>query len=409
MDKPHSSVLRAEADAGEIRRELERIEASSHFNKAPRLAGLLRYIVEAELGGRSASLTQHDIAVDVMDRGADFDPSVDSVVRVEMGRLRARLREYYYSSGRAAKWRIHLPKGRYAAVIDKQSDAPATSPGDPEQEIRFLRTPDGVSLAYSVSGSGPPLVKAANWLSHLEFDHQSPVWRHWWRDLAARFTLIRYDERGCGLSDWDVNEFSLDAWVSDLESVADKAGAERFALLGISQGAAVAIRYAVLHPDRVSHLILYGGFAQGRLKRGSTREARDEAQMLEDLARVGWGRKDPVFRKVFASLFVPNATSEETDAFDALQTFSTSAENAARFIRAFNAIDVLAEAAEVSVPALVIHARDEIEIPVSQAELIAKTIPNARLVTLASNRHILSAEEAAWPEFLRALEEFVKS
>jgi pimeloyl-ACP methyl ester carboxylesterase len=340
-----------------------------------------------------------------MGRGSEFDPSVDSVVRVEVGRLRARLREYYATDGRDAEIDIRLPKGRYAAAIGQGSRKPDDSPETP-QDIRFLRTGDGVSIAYSVSGSGPPLVKAANWLSHIEYDYQSPIWRHWWQDLSKSNMLVRYDERGCGLSDWDVDDFSLEAWVSDLEAVIEKVGLERFPLLGISQGAAVAILYALRHPKRVSHLILYGGFAQGRLTRAVAQGDREEAKMLEGLARVGWGQKDSVFRKVFASLFVPDGAPEELAAFDALQRFSTSAQNAEKFIRAFNVIDVSAKLADVQVPTLVLHARDEIEIPVSQAYLLARNIPNARLVLLDSNRHILGANEPAWHEFTKAVANF---
>jgi pimeloyl-ACP methyl ester carboxylesterase len=396
-----------EREAGQVRQQINEIEQSPLFRHAPKLVALLRYIIDAELTGRAGALGQSDIAIDVMGRGADFDPSIDSVVRVEAGRLRARLREYYATEGRDAAIRIVLPKGRYAPVVEFASRAEDAGADETTQDIRFLRTDDGVSIAYSVSGTGPPLIKAANWLSHLEYDYQSPVWRHWWRDLSRSYTLVRYDERGCGLSDWDIDDFSLDAWVRDLEAVTAKVGFDRFALLGISQGAAVAILYALRHPERVSHLILYGGFAQGRLKRAASLAASEEAKMLKELVRVGWGRKDPVFRKVFASLFIPDASSEQLDSFDALQRFSTSAHNAERFIEAFNQIDVAREAEQIGVPTLVVHARDEIEIPVAQANLLAKAIPDAKLVLLDSNRHILGADEPAWQAFQDALASFV--
>jgi pimeloyl-ACP methyl ester carboxylesterase len=408
MAKPEAQGQWSDRDAYRIREQLDAIERSTHFVHAPRLAALLRYLVETELSGNAASLSQQDIATDVMGRGAEFDPSVDSVVRVEVGRLRSRLREYFATAGNDVDIHIDLPKGRYAAVISLAETSTTYDEDDRTQDIRFLKTEDDVSIAYSISGDGYPLVKAANWLSHLEYDFQSPVWRHWWRDLGRTFRLVRYDERGCGLSDWDIRDFSLEAWVRDLEAVTAKAGFGRFALLGISQGAAVAIRYAIRHPERVSHLILYGGFAQGRLVRATNAEEREEALMLQELARVGWGRKDPIFRKVFASLFVPNATASQIDSFDALQRFSTNAQNAAKFISTFNEIDVLAEAAQLDVPTLVIHARDEIEIPVSQAQALAKAIPDARLALLESDRHIIGADEPAWREFLSTLEAFVR-
>lgn len=407
MSKLKTEGKYSDRDALRVRQQLDTIEHSEHFAHAPRLTALLRYLVETELSGTAASLSQQDIATDVMGRGADFDSSVDSVVRVEVGRLRSRLREYFTTVGSNADIHIELPKGRYAAVINLAQVELSHGAEDGAQDIRFLRTEDSVSLAYATSGDGYPLIKAANWLSHLEYDFQSPVWRHWWRDLSRAYRLVRYDERGCGLSDWDIDDFSLDAWVSDLEAVIDKTGFKRFALLGISQGAAVAIRYAIRHPQRVSHLILYGGFAQGRLVRARNAEQREEAQMLEELARVGWGRKDPVFRKVFASLFVPNATAEQIDSFDALQRFSTNAHNAAMFISSFNEIDVLSEAEQLKVPTLVMHARDEIEIPVSQAEALAKAIPDARLALLDSDRHIIGADEPAWREFLSTIETFI--
>jgi len=388
-----------------VESELDAIENSGVFSGAPRLMKLLRYLVAAQLSGHGAELNQIGIALDVMERGADFDPSVDSLVRVEAGRLRGKLREYYATEGQDDPVRIELPKGRYSPnLIFKVSNA---SVAGPVQQIRFLKTADDTTLAYATSGRGFPMVKAANWLSHLEFDLVSPVWRHWWSELSHRYQLIRYDERGCGLSDWDVNEFSVEAWVADLESVVEAAGVERFALLGISQGAAVAISYAVRYPERVTHLILYGGFAQGRLKRNASPELEEEAILLRNLMRVGWGQENAAFRKTFASLFVPDATREQIDAFDALQRASTSPANAERFIDAFNNVDVVDLAAQVRVPTLVIHARHELEIPMAQARLLASTIPGARLVPLESRNHIIGESEPAWQQFLAELSRFV--
>ena len=277
----------------------------------------------------------------------------------------------------------------------------------PRQDIRFLRTPDGTALAYADGGRGHPLVKAANWLSHLEYDHQSPIWRHWWRALSERYRLIRYDERGCGLSSWDVADFCLDAWVADLEAVVDALQLEHFALLGLSQGASVAIEYAARHPERVSHLVLYGGFVQGRMKRTSTLKQRQEALMLLRLIRLGWGDGTPAFQKIFASLFMPRGTPEEHQHFIDLQRVSCSAANAEKFIRAFGAIDVTARMPQVTAPTLVLHARDEQEIPLEQARLMASRIANARLVLLESDNHILKEDEPAWQRFVQEVADFL--
>lgn len=196
-----------------------------------------------------------------------------------------------------------------------------------DQRIRFCASRDGVRIAYAVHGKGPPLVRTATWLTHLEFDWESPVWRHWLTELGATHAVVRYDERGCGLSDRDVGDLSLDAWTGDLEAVTEAAGFQRFALLGISQGGPVAIAFAARHPDRVSHLILYGTYARGRNRRDPTSEQREEADTLASLAKIGWGRANPAFRRVFTNLFIPEATEEQMRWFDDLQRTSTSGDS----------------------------------------------------------------------------------
>lgn len=395
-------------DRDKINQQLDKIAASTTFAQATRLVSFLRYIVEASLNGEAARLNQFSIAIDVLGRDAEFDPATDSSVRVEAGRLRAKIREYYDTEGANDAIRFHLPKGRYNPDIsfagrDKPTDTPPTLL---QQTVRFCHTADEVAIAYAVSGRDKPvLVKAANWLSHLEHDCSSPVWAHWWQELSHRFKLVRYDERGCGLSDWDVGEFSFESWVSDLTHIVDAARLNKFALLGISQGAAVAIAYAVQYPEKVSHLILYGGFAQGRLQRDPPQQ--DEAKMLEELVTLGWGRADPAFRRIFASLFAPDASPRELDAFDELQRVSTSPDNALRFVKMFNRIDVLELATQVRVPTLVLHARDEAEIPLSQSRLMAARIPDATFVTLDSRNHILGPNEPAWQQFLQEIEDFI--
>jgi DNA-binding SARP family transcriptional activator/pimeloyl-ACP methyl ester carboxylesterase/tRNA A-37 threonylcarbamoyl transferase component Bud32 len=276
-----------------------------------------------------------------------------------------------------------------------------------EQQIRFSTAPDGVRIAYATVGSGPVLVKAANWLSHLEFDWNSPVWRHWLLGLSRQHTLVRYDERGCGLSDWDVDEFSVDAWVRDLETVVDTLGLERFPLLGLSQGGPVAITYAVRHPERVSHLILYGSYAQGWWRRKLAPHQREETEMMLTMSKLGWGRSNPAFRQVFTSMFIPDATIEQMHWFNDLQRLSTSPENAVAFLRAFYEIDVTDLAPQVTTPTLVMHAREDVRIPFAAGRELAALIPGARFVPLESKNHILLETEPAWQRFLDEIHVFI--
>ena len=269
-----------------------------------------------------------------------------------------------------------------------------------EQQIRFCTAHDGVRLAYATSGSGPPLVKAANWLTHAEYDWESPVWRHWLREMSQRHTLVRYDERGCGLSDWEVEDFSFKAWVDDLETVVDAAGLDRFALLGISQGGGVAIDYAVRHPEKVSHLILYGAYAQGRAHRASSPDEQEQHQALMTLARLGWRRENPAFRQVFSNLFMPEATAEQLHWLDELQRKSTSPENAVKFYEVFGQMNVLDLLPQVKVPTLVLHADEDARVPLDAGRQLAAMIPDSRFVSLQSKNHILIEDEPAWQRFV---------
>jgi class 3 adenylate cyclase/pimeloyl-ACP methyl ester carboxylesterase len=225
---------------------------------------------------------------------------------------------------------------------------------DLTQEIRFCSAHDGVQLAYSMIGQGPPLMKTGNWMTHLEFDLQSPIWRHLYRELAKDHTLVRYDPRGNGLSDRTVDEISFDAFVKDLETVVDASGITRFALLGISQGCAVAIAYAARHPDRVSHLVLYGGYALGFNRRARSAAQKEEDDALLTLMRVGWGKENPAFRQLFTSQFIPGATKEQADWYNELQRITVSGEVAARMVEANGDTDVTALLPRVTVPTLVI-------------------------------------------------------
>lgn len=275
------------------------------------------------------------------------------------------------------------------------------------QRISFCRAADGVRLAYATVGHGPPLVRAANWMTHLAHDIESPVWRHWVGDLSSRHSFIRYDERGCGLSDWEVGDFTFDDWVADLESVVDSLELESFPLLGVSQGAAVAIAYAARHPGKVSRLVLCGGYARGRGVRAVGADEQRAAALDLELARVGWGRDDPAFRQVFAAQFLPDGTRSDWAAFDQLQRCTTSPENAVRFLTEFAAIDVCAEAEAIRCPTLVLHSRNDHRVPLRCAEELSALIPDSRLVALASNNHLLTATEPAWPLFLDEVRRFL--
>lgn len=276
----------------------------------------------------------------------------------------------------------------------------------PRQEVLYCRASDGTRLAYSAVGEGPPLVKTANWLNHIEFDWESPVWRHWLAELTDGRTLIRYDERGNGMSDWDTPELSLDAFVEDLETVVTAAGLDRFDLLAISQGAAVSIAYAVRFPGRVRKMILYGGYAAGWAKRGSAEE-RLRREAMVTLTQSGWGSDNPAYRQLFTNLYVPDATTEQKAWFNELQRKSASPENAVRIQRALSELDVRDLLERVAVPTLVIHARDDQVIPFSCAIELAERIPGARLVPLEGRNHILLESEPAWPQFVAAARAFL--
>jgi pimeloyl-ACP methyl ester carboxylesterase/DNA-binding CsgD family transcriptional regulator len=273
-----------------------------------------------------------------------------------------------------------------------------------QQEIRFCTTRDGVRIAYAVVGSGPPLVKAPNWMTHLEYEWESPVWRHWWQELARDYTLIRFDQRGSGLSDWNIPEASFESWVADLEAVVEANAVDNFGLLGISQGGPVAVEYAVRHPEKVSKLILYGAYARGSLHRGRSQR---EHQALVTLTREGWGRDNAAYRQMFTSQFMPGATAEQMQWFNELQRISTMSENAARIQEIGSHINVVDRLQLVSTPTLVLHARGDARVPFDQGRLLASLIPNAHLVELDSQNHLTLADEPAWEKLIANVRHFM--
>lgn len=271
-----------------------------------------------------------------------------------------------------------------------------------EQEIRFCEAPDGVQLAYATIGEGPPIVKAPNWMSHLEYEWESPVWRHWLIELSRQNMLVRYDERGNGLSDWNVEEISFDASLRDLETVVDTIGLDRFTLFGISQGCAISVAYAVRHPERVEKLVLYGGYARGWKKR-STREQMERNDALLSLMKHGWGQENPAFRQLFTTLFMPDASHEQMAWFNNLQRMTTSPENAVRIRSARGDTDIAPLLPQVKAPTLVFHCLSDAMVPFAEGRYLAMKIPNARFVPLDSRNHLILENEPAWPRFVYEL------
>lgn len=315
----------------------------------------------------------------------------------------------YHDLARAAG--LAVPPDLAAPVTEP---TPVSAQGDQardllrHQTIGFCRSSDGVRIAYATVGEGPPLVKAANWLNHLELDWLSLIWGKTFQELASRHTLIRYDERGNGLSDWQVEEISFDAFVRDLEVVVDALGLERFPLLGMSQGCAVSIAYAVRHPERVSALVLLGGYAAG-WRIGASPEERERREAVMTLTRLGWGTNNAAYRHIFSQTFMPDGTPEELAWFDEFQRQTTSSVNAVRFQDAFGDIDVRHLLHLVRAPTLVLHARDDQRITHDQGRELAIGIPGARFVSLESRSHIILGHEPAWPICMGEIDHFLET
>jgi DNA-binding winged helix-turn-helix (wHTH) protein/pimeloyl-ACP methyl ester carboxylesterase len=276
------------------------------------------------------------------------------------------------------------------------------------QEIRFCVTADKVRLAYATVGSGTPLVKVANCFNHLDFEWESPIWRHWVRDLAKGHSIVRYDGRGNGLSEWNVKDVTLEAWVHDLETVVDAASVRKFALMGHSQGGAIAITYAVRHPERVSHLVLCGAYSRGAHHRGHL-DAVEVRRALETLVQLNWGKTNPSFFQVVTNLYIPErATPEEHRWFQDLQVISVSPANLVKYMRACDEINVRSLLPSVSVPTIVFHSDRDRVAPPEEGRILAAEIPGTRYVPLSSANHILLADEPAWKIFREELASFLE-
>jgi DNA-binding winged helix-turn-helix (wHTH) protein/pimeloyl-ACP methyl ester carboxylesterase len=278
--------------------------------------------------------------------------------------------------------------------------------GGHRQEIRYCHSVDGTRIAYALAGAGPPLVKAANWLHHLEFDWESPVWRHIFEELTSRHRLPRYDGRGMGLSAWDVTDFSLERQLEDLTTVVDTVGLDRFAMLGLSQGCAKSVVYAARNPERVSRLVLLGGYARGWKRRGDPDMAVQRTAAIE-MIRVGWGRDNPAVRQMFTSLYMPDAPAESQRWFSDLQRKTTSAANAAGTLECHGDVDIRDVLGQVKAPTLVIHSRHDGGVPFEQGQELAAGIPGARFAVLDTTNHILPATDPAWQRCARLIQDFL--
>lgn len=275
------------------------------------------------------------------------------------------------------------------------------------QRIRYVRTTDGVQLAWADAGTGPVIIKAANWLTHLEYEWESPVWRHWIRFFSDHFRYIRYDERGCGMTDRNTGDLSLERWVADIEDIVAAANLqEPFSLLGISQGGAICAAYAAKHPERVSKLVLYGGYARGPLRRGDPERASFYQAMI-DLVRLEWGSDNPTFRQVFTSRFIPEGSEEQIGWYNELCRKTLTPEIAARLLESRAMIDVTALLGDVQAPTLVLHARGDVVVPITEGHVLAAGIPGAQFVELDSKNHILLESEPAWERFCDEVLEFL--
>lgn len=273
--------------------------------------------------------------------------------------------------------------------------------------IRFCSAADGAKIAYAMDGSGPPLVRAAFYLNHLEHDWDCLVWRPYLQVLSRRHTFVRHDLRGFGLSEPDPGSMSLDAWVSDLEAVVDHAGLGRFPLFAVCQGGPVAIEYAARHPERVSQLVLFGSFARGVMKRSPSPAEIEELKVMRKLIQLGWGNDNEAFQQVWSALFQPRSTPERLRSLAVLQSRSASSDHVLQLLRAIATIDVTESARRVQCPTLVLHPKRSRAAPFEEGRILASLIPRARLIPLDSENHVLTEDEPAWAVFVNELERFM--
>ena len=330
----------------------------------------------------------------------------DSAISARISAARAAIGD----DGKRQQWIRTIPRRGFRFVGPVEEAGPARPAGisshADSQSIAFCRSADGTRIARAASGGGYPLVKAGHWLTHLDHDWHSPIWRPFLDRLNEKFRVVRYDQRGNGLSEWDVADFSFDRFVEDLEAVVDACGLDRFALYGSSQGAPIAAAYASRHPDRVSHLVLHGGYEKGRLVRAAE-EDRAQAEAILTLMRNGWGRADSPFIDAFATMFIPGGSREAIDSLVDLQRLTTSPGNAVAIRRAVDGFDVGDLLGAIRSPTLVIHARDDGVQPLEQGYRLATRIPAAEFLMLDSRNHVILPGERAWDVLFDSLARFI--
>ncbi|MES2602188.1 MAG: alpha/beta fold hydrolase [Pseudomonadota bacterium] len=334
------------------------------------------------------------------------------ISRQVLDQIEGKLKLEFREMGRQNLKNIARPIEVYAVNLDGAASKAARILTDAnlKQDIRYCKAADGVRLAFAKVGNGPPLLRTAHWLGHLEYDWELPIFRHFLLELASTFSLVRFDARGNGLSDWDVGNLSLDVWVSDMKIVADAAGLDRFPILALSQGCAVAIAFALQHPERVSHLILYGGFAAGAYQSPEvTAAALEQFDAMKTLMKLGWGANEPTFRQLFTASMMPEATKEQIDAFNEAQRISASAECAVRYLDTVANFDVRHLLPQIKVPTLVMHVRNDRRVPIASSRELAAGIPGARFVTLPGKNHIPLEQDPGTPIFLDEIRRFLGS
>ena len=276
------------------------------------------------------------------------------------------------------------------------------------QSIRFCQSTNGVRIAHALTGRGLQLVRTGHWLTHLEHDWHSPIWRPFLDRLGKHYEVVRYDQRGCGLSDHDISDFSFARFVEDLEAVIDHAARDRFILYATSQGVPVAIDYAARHPERVSHLILHGGYVRGRLVRERQADI-EQGEAILKLIEHGWGVSGSPFLQAFSTMYIPNANREQIDSLVELQRLTTTTDNAVATRRAVDSFDVSNQLAKLATKTLVIHAADDGVHPIDQGRQLAAGIRDSEFVLLESENHALVPQEPAWERFFWELQRFTAS
>lgn len=369
----------------------------------PQVFDLLSYLITE----RGRVVTRDEMIDTVWNRRVVSDSAISARINA--------VRNAIGDSGARQDWIKTIPRRGFRFVgavedVEKASldhtPAPAADEPARRQRIAFCRSPDGTRIAYATSGSGYPLMKVGHWLTHLEHDWHSPIWQPVLDRLNTRFSMVRYDQRGNGLSDWDAPGFSLDTFTDDLEAVVDAAEMKNFALYGTSQGVPIAINYACRHPGKITHLILHGGFAQGRLVRSADSD-RAQGEAIITLMRHGWGQPGSAFINAFATMFIPDSTREQLDSLVETQRLTTTPDNAAALRSAVDQFDVSGKLKQISVPTLVIHSRRDAIQPLEQGRLLASEIPDAEFLLLESGNHVILSHEKAWPVFYDGIERFV--